>query len=208
MTALNKHIRNAIEESLIAATTIPAEKEALLKKAGATAREAVRKTLPKGFEDAIKTLPPEWFRTEGSASMRSEDNPRWVLQSLEDRNDWRRQDLPFEPLRVPNNYYMAGEIAYQPDKDDPKKPLWTNIMAKHVAEANKLRKKEDDLRAEIRAVLFSVNTAEKLIERVPAWEKHITPYIPTKAMPLVVSTAKAESLLKKAGFDQTEKEAA
>jgi len=208
-TRLNQYIRDAIEESLINATTIPADREKILKDTGAIVREAVRKCLPKGFEAAVANLPPEWFPAdEGFQVGRGDVSPRYILASKKDQenNSYNLRYLKFDVLRHPQNFYISSaHISDLPDEKDPKKPNWSTLLDKQIKAAHKLRDKEDTLRREIRAVLYACNTAEKLIEEVPEWEKHILPHLPSRPMPLVVQPGKAQSLLAKAGFDQTEK---
>lgn len=201
---LSKALREQIEDSVIAATHIPAKKKAVIASTKAAVREALRLRLPEGFEAATAHLPPEWFDGTDLTYIADAVNPESILYYSRDASNMVRYHggsshyLGFETLHHPRS--KAPWLRSQHDPEQPVEPTWDRVLAAQITEAEKLHKKECEMRAELRAVLHSVNSVEKLIEKMPSLARHVPP-APGKAMPLVVSTAKAESLLKKAGFD-------
>jgi hypothetical protein len=202
---LNNATREHIEDSVIKATFIPAKKEAIIASAKVAVREHLMALLPAEFLPATATLPDSWFDHEEREYMRNEVNPEAILfwdrdsSLMDSRKAGRWMNLSFEPFRKPYHYSISVQSTH--DKKNPDVPSWEKILATQIDQAEKLAAEENTLREEVRAVLFSVKSVEKLLEKMPEFARHVPPAPAKYALP-VVSTVKVENLLKKVGFDQ------
>lgn len=213
MTTLNNAARLAIIESVIEkGTTIPAERQAIFDDTAKVARAFMLRQLPKDFEAATKILPPEWFNTcSATPDLRADSHPCSILKRLAKGESHRTygNSIKFEAFRVPYSF-RVDVWHHAPRNDDERERfkeadgLWPDILKSQIAAALKLRAKEDALRAELRDFLSSCRTYKQVLEKAPQLERHLPP-VATKPMPLVVSTTAMNSLLKKAGFDQSVK---
>lgn len=193
---LTKEIRAQIVESVIAATFIPAEKEAILQSAGATVRETIRKLLPQGFEQAVACLPPEWLPSLESIQLHTHISVPNILADC--YRSYR--SIRFERLTVSNNLNLPGRISDRIRQGDDR-PAWEQILAAQIDAAKKLRAKEDALRMELSNQLVSFRTYAQLLEKLPELERHL-PKPPAPPMPLVANVAPLRAQMKKLGFDQ------
>jgi len=208
MTNLTHESRKQITESVVNKGTFLNEEKAAIKKSTQEAvRKAVLATLPKGFHDAIKNLPPEWFRKCSGASLQSDANPvalsdRKKYESERYPGNWRNNytHIEFTSFLVPdsfNNRYNDPSFG----QDWCEKHLAAQIDA-----AKKLHAKEQALRDELNAFLYSVKTYKQVLEKMPELESHL-PAPKVKSYPVAVSTAPLVAKLADLGFDRSLKEA-
>ena len=192
---LTKDIRAQVVDSVIASTYIPAKKQAILDSAALAAREAVRALLPAGFERAIGTLPREWFGKVTEVYPSRHVNPRNILKGASGPMYLKIG----EPVIIPRCVNVEGMIRDTVQKDDTH-PSWGEILAVQIEAAHKVRKEEDEMRAELMDFLNSKQTYKQVVEAMPQLERHL-PKPPAPALPLVVNPAPLQKRLAKAGFD-------
>ncbi len=197
MTNLNKENRAATIESVIKGTFIPDEKAAIIASTSAAVRAQLVSYLPDGFEAAIANLPPKWFDSEADHSLHHKHNPVSILAGKTSGHDTIR----FEKFSRPygNSYQVLCD--YSPtDKESPHQ--WHKVLAAQIDAAIKLRTKEDTLRNELGAFLASCKNYAQVLAKMPELERHL-PAPPTKAFPVVTSTAPLLKTLGKLGFDRS-----
>ncbi len=189
MTKLTKASRAHILESVIKATFIPAEKEAILKSTGDAVRNHLITCLPEGFLQATQILPKEWFSHSTEYYISKTSNPRCIMNPLDGQGRVKSGDnIRFEKLRHPHSSIHPSSV------------IWADILAGQIAAATKLKHQEDELTQELNAVLASCTTTEKLLEKMPTLERHL-PEPAKKAYPVTTSTAPLQKALKRVGFD-------
>lgn len=199
---LDKKMRQYIEDSAIAATHFSAKKQGVLDAAAKIARKAVLEELPQDFAAATKHLPAEWFPHSQTVNVPRESHPDYYfIQGFGRHYSYVSLDLG-EPVKRPNSMRWLRPHEPAPKGEKPASDLtpWSVLLSGVVAEAQKLQAQEETARTELRAVLMACQNVRQLVEKMPSLARHVPP-APAKSLPLVVSPAKAESLLKKAGFD-------
>jgi hypothetical protein len=205
MTNLTKDRRFETIESVIAATELPAQKQALIDAVKVKVREIMRLHLPKGFEQATATLPTNWFGHITSVSIQKDCNPVDLLSMREpDVHRWSYPSFPIEPISMP--HYCQADLGMRSLKTEKGEPdnldSWEVHLTKEIKEANKLRIKEEKLREQLNGFLNSVKTYKQVIEKMPELEKHL-PAVAGKQYPVAVSVTPLLNMLTGLGFDQS-----
>lgn len=173
-TRLNKTLIEEIVASVIAATTFKAQRDALEKRIRAHASAMLTRDAPPGLVDLSKTVPREWLHWVDSVWMGESDwNPSRVLEKA------------FEPAP----YYGGTRITVEPavpttahHKDEVHEADFVEL----TAEATALAEAYLRTKSQLRAVLNSVRTVEKALERLP----ELAPHIPkiAKSYPLATTS--------------------
>lgn len=185
---LNKAIRTAIFDSVMAATDFPELKRSIKDRTCALARELIAARVPAEFNDMVAAAgknASKWFASTEEVHVGDNFSPLAVLTF----NDYRCQNyVHFALIYCPFHFESSFSKAQQ-----------ENFFADLRKEAEGLAALIERTEGELRAFLSSCTSTEKLVERMP----EIEPHIPKIAMsyPIVASTATLTSYLLKAGFD-------
>lgn len=195
-TKLNKTLREEILANVINATELGDREKDIRRRVAETVRQTLIKAQPKGFYDAIKNLPKEWFRNEMGAYIYMEGHPLGVLNGILNSNPYATGNGHHVGFDDPVTVAQAG-WGVSNEK-------WATVLADLSKEAAAFAAQAIETRREIRAFLNSCTTVEKLLERMPELEPHV-PKI-SKPMPLVAPSNLLSSL-SQFGFDKTLKAA-
>lgn len=160
-TRLNKTMIDEIVVSVLASTTFQERRAALEKRVRAHACAMLERDAPPGLVALSKTVPREWLQWTDSVWAGSADwNPGKILgQAFEPASHFGGHRIQVEPA-VPTTAHRKDKV-HEAD------------FVELTAEATALA--EDYLRAkgQLRAVLNSVRTVERALERMPELAPHI-----------------------------------
>lgn len=200
-TRLTKERREQIIESVFNATLLPKKKKDLIKRTTEKVRSLVNSKLPKEFEPAIKNLPKEWFAKNYQVSIHKDVNPISLLEDEEKfKKMWSYNQVNYDHFYCPVSFNPSIESWIKVHNKPDNKESWEEYLAKEIAEAKKLRAKEDKVRQTTSEFLWSVNTYKQVIEKMPEFERHLPNYV--KHYPIAVNTGPLTNLLDGLGFDQ------
>jgi len=185
---LTKAIRNAIVESVMAATTFPERKASIKKRTSDLARQLLMARVPMEFAMLVNGSPAEWFACTVQVLLRDALSPMCVFGD----GDWRRVYVEFDGFSHPYDFNNGFSTEEQERFFGPLR-----------AEAEKLAAQMERTENELRGFLASVTTTEKLIERMPELKPHIPTTAFAKSYPVVASTVNLQNYLASSGFDTT-----
>lgn len=173
-TRLNKTMIDEIVSSVLASTTFQERRDALEKRVSAHACAMLERDAPPGLVALSKTVPREWLQwTDSVWTGNAEWNPHKILdQAFESTMHYGGHRVQVDPA-VPTTAHHKDEV-HEAD------------FVELTAEATALAEAYLRTKSQLRAVLNSVRTVEKALERLP----ELAPHIPkiAKSYPLATTS--------------------
>ena len=187
---MNKDIVTKIVTSVLAATNMETNRQAIYEAARVRVRKHMLDQVPMALIAVSMDNPPEWFHWLDHVYIGNKNtwNPWYIMYDGPNPHD----SYPLRHLRV--DPPVVSFRNHNPS-------LRAEDFADLTAEATQWANKREKLTSELRAVLFSFNTVEKLLEKLPEFTRHVPPAAAPKPNYPLVAPNNILSALSKLGFD-------
>ena len=187
---MNKDLVAKIVTSVLAATNLEADRQQIYAIAKQRIRTRVVDQVPMELIQISMNNNPDWFR--------------WLdTVYIGNKNTWSPWFIMYDGPN-PHDVHRLCHVPVDPPVvtfDNHKPNLRAEDFADLTTLATEWANKREKLTSELRAVLFSFNTVEKLLEKLPEFTRHVPPAAAPKPKYPLVAPNNILSALSKLGFD-------